>query len=208
MMEVLPASQLIELPLACLQQALGAKARVFVAQTYRHALEGLFAGPQGVLVILSLGDEAPESDSLAGEQFEDIQILRSGITVTVAAPMAPTAAPNEGLYADFAGAAPFLDTLQRVKDELLAMRMPAEQTGVYWTYRGRTAVDVQGLPFPAYSLAFDIEVSPTPRATLADPTQDLRADPAELPDADLPTLGENSPDLPKIGKTGNDVEEP
>lgn len=151
------------------QSAAPQKARVSVAATLRHALEGLFDSPAGFNIVLAPGDEAPASDSLAGDQFDAIQVLNTAITVTVAHKLPPTAKPMQALYESVGGADPFLDLVDGVKHTVMAVEMPAGTTGVYWAYKGRQTASLDGVLLSAFNLSFELEISASDQAEIQDP---------------------------------------
>jgi len=135
-------------------------AHLFVATTLRAALDALFDGPAGSLVILVPGAELPESDSAAGEQIDELQMWRESISIVVSHRLPPTSTPSQALYEAVGGAQPFIDLVAAVRDAMRALRMPTGSTGRIWRYEGRKPVDFSGIPMPAFQLDFSIEATP------------------------------------------------
>lgn len=136
------------------------RARLVVSTHLRAALDALFDGPGGSLVILVPGSEMPEPDSAAGDQFGDLQIWRERISMVVSHRLPPTATPNQALYESVAGAKPFFDLVDALRDAMREMRMPAGSTGQIWRYDGRKPIEFAGIPMPAFQLDFSIEAAP------------------------------------------------
>ena len=179
-MTPLPPSSFLRLPFEALRPICDPiHARLFVATTLRAALEGLFDSPAGFLVILTPGEESTQGDAI-----DEIQVVAAGISIVVAHRLPPTAAPSQGLYESVAGLPPFLDLIAQIRDTLRAMPMPAGATTGRWRYNGRRAVELDGLPMPAFRLEFEIDAAlPPPEdgdvAELAplQPFDDLEDDP-------------------------------
>ena len=157
----LPSADILRLPMEALASVCAARhARIFCSTTKRAALEALFDSPAGLLVMLVLGDESVADD----DQIDEVAVATSGISIFVAHRLPPTAQPSQALYEAVGDMPPFLTLIEEVRDAIRAMRMPVDATSQVWRYKGRRAVQLDGLDMPAYQLDFELDVGLPPTA--------------------------------------------
>jgi hypothetical protein len=132
------------------------KCRLVVAMHLRAALDALFDGPSGSLVTMIPGGEQPED-----QEDDEVQVWDKGLSLVVSHRLLPTSTPNQALYESVAGAEPFLDLIDALRDAMRDLDMPQGSTGGYWRYLGMAPVEFQGIPMPAFKLDFSIYAAPT-----------------------------------------------
>jgi hypothetical protein len=132
------------------------KTGLAAAATMHGALSALYDSPAGAVALLVPGDER------VAEGYDDLLVLEEEIHLVVGHRPVPTAEPGEGMYAAVGGAAPFLETLEALRDAVLGCAMPEGETGVQWEYRGRRGIAAAGMPLPAFDMVFALVLAPRP----------------------------------------------
>ena len=130
------------------------KARVSLASDPWNVLELLVNGPAGLLLVLHWAGE----DQL-GDQ-EQAPLATQKIDVILACNLGPEIEKGSGLVKDTPQRQALLALVASLRDEILSLTCPDEETGTYFAYAGAEGVTTpEGIPLAAWKLSFRLDIA-------------------------------------------------